>query len=153
MTAMTAQPILPDVDDPLAAPFWNATRENRLVVQGCAVCGTLHFPPRQFCSACQSSRHEWREVSGKGHIWSFVVAHGPTLPAFAELTPYPVVVVELAESSSVRMVGNLVAKAGAPINSVPLEQISIGMPVEVCFHPIDERVTLPLWCPVQSTAD
>ena len=150
---MTDQPILPDVDDRLAAQFWNAARENRLVVQSCTDCGTLHFPPRPFCSECQSSRHEWRDVSGRGQIWSWVLAHGPTLAAFAELTPYPVVIVELAESSSVRMVGNLVAKPGAPINSVPSEQISIGMPVDVCFHPIDERVTLPLWCPVRSTAD
>jgi uncharacterized OB-fold protein len=153
MSAMTAQPILPDVDDRLAAQFWSAARENRLVVQSCADCGTLHFPPRQFCSECRSSRHEWRDVSGKGRIWSWVVAHGPTLPAFAEFTPYPVVVVELAEPSSLRMVGNLVANAGAPINSVPPEQISIGMPVEVCFHSIDERVTLPLWCPARSPAE
>ncbi len=141
-----AAPILPDVDDPIAAPFWAAAREGRLVIQACGDCGTLRTPPRSFCHLCASESVVWRQAKGTGRLWSWIVAHGPTIPAFAGLTPYPVVVVELDDGPGLRMVGNLVADHEASIASVPPGHLAIGMPVAVLFRAIDERVTLPLWC-------
>lgn len=142
---MSGPPILPDADDPIAAPFWAGTREGRLLVQHCAACAAPRFPPRPFCGRCGSAASEWRPSSGNGRIWSWVLSHGPTLPAFADLVPYPVVVVELDDMPGIRMVGNLVAQPGASINSVTAEAIAIGMPVSVVFQRISEEVTLPCW--------
>jgi uncharacterized OB-fold protein len=145
MTQTSAMPILPDVGDPVTAPFWAGAREGRLLVQTCDDCGAARFPPRPFCAACGSQAASWRESSGRGRIWSWVLVHGPTLPAFAEVTPFPVAVVELDDPPGVRLVGNLVADPGAGINSVARDQIAIGLPVAVCFRTIDQNVALPAW--------
>ena len=83
-------------------------------------------------------------MSGRATVWSFVVTHPPLLPAYAELAPYVVVVVALDEDPTLRMVGNLVAAEGAPINSVDPATVRIGEPVRVVFEPVDD-VTLPRW--------
>lgn len=147
MSGDPVPPVMPDVDDALAAPFWAGAREGRLLVQTCGACDTPRFPPRPFCGRCGSARIEWRPGAGRGHIWSWVIAHGPTLPAFADRLPYPVVVVELDDMPGIRLVGNLVAHAGAAINSVAADAITIGMPVSLCFQPIAEGVVLPFWRP------
>lgn len=147
MSGADPSPILPDVDDEVAAPFWAGVRDGKLLVQSCGDCGAARFPPRIFCGRCGSKRVDWRESAGRGHIWSWVISHGPTLPAFADRVPYPVVVVELDDFPGIRMVGNLVAAPGAAIDSVPAAGITIGMPVIVSFEPIAEGVALPMWRP------
>jgi uncharacterized OB-fold protein len=139
--------ILPATDDPDTAAFWAATREEKLTVQRCNVCGRLRFPPRPVCT-CGSFSFTWMEMSGKGHVWSFAVAHKPTLPAFEHLLPYPFVVIELAEAPHLRMVGNIVAAPDAPINSVAPDDIFIGQDVTVAFRRVTDEVTLPVWVPV-----
>lgn len=137
--------MLPDIGDEVAASFWLGAAEGRLLVQACGACGTLRFPPRLFCGHCGSGKIEWRQSTGAGRIWSWVIAHGPTLPSFADMVPYPVIVVELDDMPGIRMVGNLVAEPGAAINSVPQESIAIGRAVTVSFKTIADSVALPMW--------
>jgi len=139
--------ILPDTEDVDSAPFWAAARERRLVGQRCGKCKRLRFPPRAFCSTCLSDASEWVDLSGKATIWSHITQHNPTMPAYAKFTPYPIIVVELAEDKQLRMTGNLVAYAGAAINSVDAATIRIGMPVTVTFQDVAADVTLPYWMP------
>jgi len=136
---------LPSTDDPLDAPFWEAARRGELAVQRCSGCGTLRFPPRPMCSACNSLEHGWRTMSGKGRIWSFAVPHPPLLPAFEKLAPYNVVIVELEDDPSIRLVGNLVAGVGGAINQVDPTTIRIGQPVRAVFERVAEDVALPRW--------
>ena len=102
--------VLPDLDDQDSKPFWEGTARGELLVQRCGQCGRMRIPPRPMCQDCRSLKNEWVPLSGKGRIWSFVVPHPPLLPAFMEVAPYNVVVVELDEDSPVRVVGN--ARAG-----------------------------------------
>jgi len=97
------------------------------------------------CPRCQSFEHEWCAVSGRGRVWSFAVPHPPLLPAFAELAPYPVVLVELEEDPSLRMVGNLVPSPEGGINEVNVRAVQIGAPVRVVFQKLAEDVALPRW--------
>lgn len=83
-------------------------------------------------------------MSGRATVWSFVVSHPPVLPAYSDLAPYLVVVVALDEDPVIRMVGNLVAEPGAPINSIDPATVRIGEPVHVTFERVDD-VTLPRW--------
>lgn len=136
---------LPSTDDPLDAPYWDAARRGTLVVQTCRTCGRRRFPPRPMCPTCQSSESVWVPVSGAGRIWSFVLPHPPLLPAFAELAPYNVIIVELVEDPSIRMVGNLVTAADGPINQVDPTTIEIGTPVRVVFHRVADDVALARW--------
>ncbi|WP_330282632.1 Zn-ribbon domain-containing OB-fold protein [Streptomyces sp. NBC_00588] len=133
--------MLSPVTDNDGAPFWEYARRGELRVQACASCGELRFPPRPCCPHCQSFASEWRRVSGQGRIWSYVVPHPPLLPDYAEQAPYNVVVVELAEAPRIRLVGNLVAQAGARLDSVAPERIRIGARVQVVF----DEGGLPQW--------
>jgi uncharacterized OB-fold protein len=119
--------------DPALVPFFSAAKEHRLVVQRCAGCGTLRFPPRELCTRCLSTAVEWADVSGRGEIFSFNVMHQVYHPAFATEVPYAVVVVKLAEGP--KMISNLV--------DCPVDEIRIGMQVEVVFETMTDAITLP----------
>lgn len=136
---------LPATDDPIDAPFWQAARRGELAVQRCASCGTRRFPPRPMCPNCQSFAHEWQRMSGEGRIWSFVVPHPPLLPAFTPLAPYNVILVELADDPTIRMVGNLVPSAESEINQIDPATITIGAPVRAVFQRAADDVSLARW--------
>ncbi|MFI6936642.1 Zn-ribbon domain-containing OB-fold protein [Streptomyces sp. NPDC050287] len=124
------------------APFWQYAAQGELRVQTCADCGEPRFPPRPCCPHCQSFASEWRPVSGQGRIWSYVVPHPPLLPDYAERAPYNVILVELADAPRIRLVGNLVSEAGAPLGSLDPDRIRIGARVRVVF---DHVTGLPQW--------
>ena len=134
--------MLEPVKDSTGAPFWQYAARGELRVQGCADCGELRFPPRPCCPHCQSFETEWRQVSGRGRIWSYVVPHPPLLPDYAAQAPYNVIVVELEEAPRIRLVGNLVRAAGAPLDSLDPGRIRIGARVHVVFSD-----GLPQWVP------
>ncbi|MGW3119741.1 Zn-ribbon domain-containing OB-fold protein [Streptomyces sp. NPDC001107] len=125
--------MLDPVIDSDGAPFWGYARQGELRVQACADCGELRFPPRPCCPHCQSFASEWQAVAGHGRIWSYVVPHPPLLPDYADQSPYHVIVVELTDAPRIRLVGNLVAEAGARLDSVPPERVRIGARVQVVF--------------------
>ncbi|MBG0854495.1 OB-fold domain-containing protein [Streptomyces spinoverrucosus] len=125
--------MLSPVVDPEGAPFWRYAAQGELRVQACADCGEPRFPPRPCCPHCQSFATEWRRMSGLGRVWSYVVPHPPLLPDYAEQAPYNVIVVELAEAPRIRLVGNLVARPGARLDSLPPDRVRIGAKVRVVF--------------------
>ena len=127
---------VPDPDD-ASAPFWEACARHELLLQTCGSCGVVRFPPRPMCPACNSFEVAWKPASGRGRIWSWVIAHPPVLPAFADKAPYNIAVVELDEG--VRMVGNLLG--------VPNGEITEGMTVKVTWEDVEDGVTLPQWKP------
>jgi len=86
----------------------------------------------------------WEPTSGRGRVWSFIVPHPPLLPAFAEVAPYNAIIVELEEDPMIRFAGNLVTSADGEINEIDPTTITIGEPVRVVFHRIDD-VWLPRW--------
>jgi len=141
---MEDQWLLPDLDDPTSNEFWLGCERGELLVQVCDACGARRMPPRPMCAACRSTAVRWDKTSGRGRIWSFIVAHPPLLPAFASEAPYNAIIVELEEDPSIRFVGNLVASADGPIGEIEPATITIGEPVRVVFHRIDD-VVLPRW--------
>jgi uncharacterized OB-fold protein len=136
--------LLPDIEDPDGAPFWEGAALGELRVQVCGTCGMWRMPPRPMCPKCRSLETTWVATSGRGTIWSFIVPHPPLLPAYAELAPYNAIVVALDENPEIRFVGNLVARPEGPINEIDPATIEIGEPVEVVFQEVEE-VTLPRW--------
>jgi uncharacterized OB-fold protein len=129
--------LLPELTEE-TAPFWEGTARGELLVQRCEGCGRLRFPPRPVCPWCRSFDAAWTAMSGRATLWSWVVAHPPLLPAYAENAPYNVVVVQLDEDAAIRMVGNL---DGDPAS------VGIGGAVRVVFPDPVEGVVLPRWLP------
>jgi uncharacterized OB-fold protein len=76
---------------------------------------------------------EWVRLSGKGTVYSYIVSHQAIHPALTGLVPHGVVTVELDEG--LRLTSNLV--------NCPVEELAIGLPVEVVFEKADETITLP----------
>ncbi|MEU9123393.1 zinc ribbon domain-containing protein [Streptomyces sp. NPDC048506] len=136
--------LLPVPDDD-GAPFWEYAARGELRIQACSDCGELRFPPRPCCPHCQSFTAHWQRTSGRGRIWSYVLPHPPLLPAYAALPGYNAILVELADSSRIRLVGNLVADADAALNSVAPDRLRIGAPVKAVFHTLPGGVTVPRW--------
>jgi len=133
-------PVVPGMTD-LTAPYWEAAREGRLVVQECQECHVLRHPPLPECPSCQrqghGSRLGWREVSGKGTVYTYTVVRHPTHFAFADKVPYVLAIVELAEGP--RLVTALTGAAP--------EDVRVGLPVRAVFREVADGVTLPYFEP------
>jgi uncharacterized OB-fold protein len=116
--------------------FWfEAAREHRLVVQRCAACSTLRHPPGPQCPACQSFDWDVLEASGRGTLYSWVVAHHPRHPAF----DYPLVVALVELEEGTRLTTNL--------TGVMPDELEVGMPLVVSWLDADDELTLPLFTP------
>lgn len=117
--------------------FWDAVAERRLLIQRCAVCGTLRHPPAPMCGNCGSLEWDTREASGRGRVLTWILSHHPNVQ---DAPPRVVVLVELDEG--VRLVSNLV---DVP-NDDPYAEYD-DMRVEVDYREYD-GVLLPVFRPV-----
>lgn len=123
----------PDRD---SAPFWDACRAHRLVVQRCARCASWRWPPRGWCPRCHARDATWVPIGNGGEVVSFVVCHRTGHPAFAADVPFVVADVGLeATDGSVVLSTNLIGW--------PWEEVRVGMAVEVVFDDVAAGVTLP----------
>lgn len=118
-------------------PFWEAAQRGELRLQRCETCGHVRFPPAVLCPRCWSEDSQWVPLSGRGHVFSWVIVHQSQHPAFNAETPYNVAIVELEEGPRLH----------TQIVECPLEHITIGMPVEVVFHRVRDDVVLPKFRP------
>jgi uncharacterized OB-fold protein len=115
---------------PISAPYWEAVRRHELKLQKCGGCGAFIYYPRPRCPHCLSENLEWRNVSGRGKLYSYTVVRRASSRAFAD-GPYVLAIVELDEGP--RMTTNLMAEP---------EKIKIGMPVTVAFDDVTPEHTL-----------
>lgn len=129
------------VADELTRPFWEAAREQRLIVQKCGACGYYNHPPRSFCDACLSQQLTFAPVSGRGTIYTFTVMHQRDVAGFEEEAPFINIVVELAEQPRLLMVSNMAV--------AERERVRIGAPVEVRFEDRGDGVLIPQFGLVQ----
>jgi uncharacterized protein len=127
--------IEPPVTD-ASAPFWDATRESRLVLPWCVECERAFWFPREVCPRCLGSAVEWRPSPGRGVVYSFTVEHKPVqLTAVFGDDPYTIALVELDEG--VRMMSNIVGVEPA--------DVEVGLAVEVMWEPLSDGRHLPLF--------
>src|SRR5205823_8188759 len=105
-------------------PYWEAAREGRLLIKECRACGEAFFYPRTYCPRCWSDDTDWKESSGRGHVYTYTVVHQNDLPPFNERVPYVVAIVELEER--VRMTLN--------IEGVAPEDMRCDMAMQVPFR-------------------
>ena len=138
--ALLLPPLVPENE-----PFFEGTRMGELRVQRCVDTGRLIFPPRATSPWGGHAAPDWVVVSGRGTIWSVVIPHPPLLPQFGDVAPYNVIVVELDEDPTIRLVGNLVREAGAPLDSIPPHSVEIGARVRVVFDAVTDEIHLPRW--------
>jgi uncharacterized protein len=128
---------LPDEVD---LPFWTAANDDRLVCQYCRSCARWQFPPNRECGECGSiSSTEWRDVDGRGEIYSFAVIHDTPIAVLQSDQPYHSAVVTLVDCPGINMVTLL--------RDLPPGALSIGDPVHVTFvaSAATEQQKVPEW--------
>ena len=87
-------------------PYWDATREKKLLIQYCRKTGQYQFFPRATSLFTgRPSDLEWREVSGKGEIFTYTVARRAREP-FQGHEPFFIATVTL--DVGVNVLGNVV---------------------------------------------
>jgi len=133
----TPQKPIPVVN-PWARPFWEATKQEKLVFQKCSDCQKNIFYPRIACPECFSDNLEWVEASGKGIIYSYTVVESNSPTAFLADMPYVVAIIKLEEG--IQMLSNV-------IDCDPYK-LTCDMPVEVVFEKLNDEFTLPKFRPV-----
>ena len=123
----------PDPTNEDDAQFWSALRDGELRIQRCAACRTLRHPPGPVCARCGATGREWVVAAGTGEVWSFTVIHPPTLPAFADRTPYGAVVVRLDRQTLTAYLD------GKPVLSAPVTTGRPALPTPIGSFSIHSR--------------
>jgi len=123
----------PPLANAITLPFWQAAAEHRLVVQRCTACGHTRLPPGPVCPECRSAEADWKELSGRGEIYTYTIVHRPI--AAGQPLPTVIAIVALDDAGGVRMISNLVG--------VDPSEVAIGMPVEVVWEDMTAELAIP----------
>jgi uncharacterized protein len=126
------------------APFWESIRERRLTVQRCPLCARYVWQPAPVCPGCGSPELSWKEVTGRATVLSWTIPYPPVLPAFADLVPFVVLVVQLDEGP--RMVGQLVDADGHLLRTdgSDMPELRIGAAAQLRWR-LQGETLLPGW--------
>jgi uncharacterized OB-fold protein len=119
---MSSLPGVPPSPPPELANYWEATKNDVLLVPRCTACGDAFWYPRTFCPFCHSTELSWEPASGGGTIYSFTVVERGMGP-WEAVVPYVVAYVQLDEGP--RLLTNIV-------DSEPAE-LSVGQRVSLVF--------------------
>ena len=123
--------------DGVDTEFWEAARRHQLAVQRCRACGTFQAPAEWVCHRCHSRDLGWETRSGRGSVFSWIRVHHAAHPALRQALPYLVVLVELADTDGVRLIGNLLGPTD--------QEVTIGDAVEAVFEDHEGGYTLVQW--------
>ena len=117
--------------------FWEATKEDRLVIPYCNECEDYFFYPRRLCPVCMASDIEYKEASGRGTLVTYTTIHRAPTKNYQEMAPYVNALIDLEEG--IRMMGNI------DVDSE--EDLTMGMPVAVTFIETESEYKLPFFIP------
>jgi uncharacterized OB-fold protein len=128
--------------DGLTAPYWEALKAEKLLVQRCPGCGTWQWGPEWICHHCHSTSIDFVEVPPAGVLYSWERVWHPVHPALNQAGPYLIGLIELPSAGRVRMVGNILGD--------PLREPRIGEPMRGVFEHSQDALqdyTLLHWAP------
>ncbi|MGI8553674.1 MAG: Zn-ribbon domain-containing OB-fold protein [Dehalococcoidia bacterium] len=137
MTSTRGKPL--PTPTPETAPYWEGCKQHELRLPYCTECREYFFYPRRYCPTCLSDAIEWRPVSGKGTLHTYVISARPA-PGFENETPYVIAVVKLDEGP--HLMSNIVNVEVKP------ENLPADLPVEVVFDDVSDSITIPRFQPV-----
>lgn len=124
----------PAPPDEVSAPWWDATRDHRLLLQSCPACGGRQHPPRSVCVACGTPDGlGWATASGAGVVDAFTVVHRAPQPEVD--VPYVVARVRLVEGPLL-----LTRLQGRPVDAW-----AIGDAVQAVWEDLPDGRALPVF--------
>jgi uncharacterized OB-fold protein len=116
--------------------YWDASREKKLIIQYDPRTKRYQHFPRPASKVTGHRALEWREVSGKGEIFSYTIARRTREP-FAGHEPFFIVLVTLDEG--VNVMGNMVHCDHA--------EMKIGLRVKPYWAPLSNGTHLLMFQP------
>lgn len=119
-------------------PFWDATREERLMLPYSTATGTPFWYPREVAPDTLEPGVEWREASGDGTVHAVSVQHRTGPGRDPDDGPYAVALIDLPEG--VRIMSNVVG--------CDPDTVACGMAVRVIWHDLSDGRKLPMFTPV-----
>lgn len=117
----------------LTEPWFDACKQDVLLLQKCGTCNKHQFYPRIICSHCGAGQPDWVETSGRGRIASFSIVRRAISKAYE--APYVVALIELEEGPV--MMSNIV--------DCDPDTVEIGQHVNVTFEAWSDEITLPVF--------
>lgn len=125
----------------VSAEYWDACRRHELLIQRCGGCAKHQFYPRLVCAICSENSLQWVRASGRATLTTFTIVRRPVSRAYAAAVPYVVALVALEEGPT--MMTNIV--------DCDVDEIRIGMALEVAFEDWPEGMTVPKFRPAGAT--
>tara|TARA_R110000823_G_scaffold210224_3_gene340437 strand:- start:44691 stop:45125 length:435 start_codon:yes stop_codon:yes gene_type:complete len=128
---MSGKPQTPAIEG-----WYTMTSSPHLIGTRCRSCSTYFFPKQtHYCRnpECESTEFDEVELSRRGHIWSYTNAcYKPPAPFVAAepFVPYAIAAVQLEQEQMVIL--------GQVVEGVSVEQLKVGMPVELVLEPLHE---------------
>jgi len=112
--------------NPTTQPFFDATREERLLLPCCPRDG-FFFYPRSHCPACLRDDWSWKEASGRGEVHAFTIDRHGHDPALAAQAPFAIAVIELEEGP----------RMTAGIRECELSEVHVGLAVQATYEHLE----------------
>ena len=92
------------------------------------------------CPACRSAEADWKEISGRGEVYTYTIVHRAI--AADQKLPYVIAVIALEDAGGVRIISNVV--------DVNPDDLEIGMPVELVWEDMSADLAVPRFRPMAS---
>ncbi len=130
--------------DPIATewsgPYWDATREHRLLLQRCSSCDTWAATPRPRCAHCWSADLEWTEPELDPRLYSWAIHRGrgenpDRMVALVDALP------------GLRLLSNLIDV------DVSADELQIDDPLELAWLPLPDGRALHQFRPVTTRTE
>lgn len=74
--------------------FWDGLRDGKILLQRCTSCSRFRFPPMPRCPFCRGPEASIEQISGRGEVYSWIVAQRAFAPEFAADVPYVLATVD-----------------------------------------------------------
>jgi uncharacterized OB-fold protein len=116
-------------------PYWDGTKEQKLLLQRCEGCDRYIHHPREACPTCLGTELSWAQVPGTGTIHALSVHTVPFEAMSKEDCPYVVAFIDLDEG--VRFLSNIVGPDRTEARA--------GDRVELSWQPVQSGYHLPVF--------
>lgn len=129
---------LPQINE-YTQDFWQACKQNVLMIQTCRKCGNKQWYPRPSCVNCGSTELGWVKASGNGTVYSFTVIRRVVAnsPDFQKDIPFIVAEIDLEEG----------VRIYARVDGIAPENIKPGLKVKVDFVQATPEINLYRFVP------
>ena len=97
----------------------------------------MRHPPAPVCPECRAADADWKQLSGRGAVYTYTIVHRPI--AAGQQLPFVIAVIALEGAGGLRMISNLVG--------VEPHQIEIGLEVEVVWEDMSPDLAIPRFRP------